>query len=217
MPTNFIYAFAIFLISSGFALAEVRVYRPDGTLQCKMGRERILADDRAVLEQLGAKVLSAEKRVVPVKIIAVCGAPTGQSNTFVISDEDWTKVQRGFVGPAGFGEWTYDAKTTTVYKYDGTLQCGLGQEITLDEMAKELLDAGIQIISRQKSHDGLMHIALCGSASGQINAFEIATADLPKATALGFSYLAKPQHARADDRIKPLANGGMPGPWPFPW
>src|SRR4051794_40149803 len=117
---------AAFILSTTFALADVRVYRPDGTLKCSMAHERTLAEDRKVLEQLGGKILSAEKRVIPVEIISVCGAPTGRANTFVISNEDWTKIQPGFTSPVGFATWNYDPKTVAVYKYNGTQQCDLG-------------------------------------------------------------------------------------------
>ena len=60
---------------------DVRVYRPDGTLQCGMGRERTLADDKQLLEKLGAKVISLDKRLLPPRVSNVCGAPTGRTNT----------------------------------------------------------------------------------------------------------------------------------------
>lgn len=106
----------------------VRVYRPDGSLQCGLGRPRTLKEDQQVLSALGGHVISAEKRTIPVQVLQVCGAPTGRANTYVIKAKEWQLILRSFVGPAGFAEWTYDAPTTSIFKYDGTLQCGLGQE-----------------------------------------------------------------------------------------
>lgn len=71
-----------------------------------------------------------------------------------------------------------------VYKYDGSLQCGGGKPVAVDVMAKEL--TGIQIFSSVKKPDGLMHIQVCGSATGQANVYEISAKDLKKAEAKGF-------------------------------
>src|SRR4051794_11793994 len=102
--------------------SSVRVFRLDGTLQCGMGKARSLAEDRQALEQLGAKVLGEEKRVVPTAIVAVCGAPSGAANTYVISAADWAKILRSLVGPAGFALWDpAAANSVTVYKYDGSV------------------------------------------------------------------------------------------------
>ncbi|MDX8464903.1 hypothetical protein RFM26_04310 [Mesorhizobium sp. VK23B] len=192
----------------------VRVYRPDGSLQCGLGRGRTLKEDQQVLSALGGHVLSAEKRTIPVRVPQVCGAPTGRTNTYVIKAKEWELILRSFVGPAGFAEWTYDAPTTGVFKYDGTLQCGLGQEIPLAEMTQELVDAGVSIISSHKSSDGLMHIQLCGALTGQINVYEIATPDLYKALQLGFAPLASiPASAATGASLR----DGLPVPWPFPW
>lgn len=82
---------------------------------------------------------------------------------------------------------TSPAKTTDrifVYKYDGSLQCGMGKAIALDTMAKEL--NGIQVISSVKKPDGLMHIQVCGSITGQANVYEIPAKYLKVAEAKGF-------------------------------
>lgn len=71
-----------------------------------------------------------------------------------------------------------------VYKYDGSMQCGMGRTIGLEDMAKEL--AGIKIYSQKKKADGLMHIQVCGSPTGQANVYEIAEDDLAKAESLSF-------------------------------
>ncbi|MCC8960330.1 hypothetical protein H8B02_45105 [Bradyrhizobium sp. Pear77] len=220
-------AILVLAAATSAAAADLRVYRPDGSLQCNQGQARTLDQDKAVLESLGAHVVGQEKRQLPFKIIQMCGAPTGQANTYVISEADWQKIRRGFVGPAKFGLWIFDSKTAVVYKYDGTILCAEGSGIKLDDMAKELTSAGIAIISQKKATDGLMHIQLCGSITGSVNAYEIASSDLQKALDLGFSYLITPQTAtsiigEADSKKKALAapaarSAGWPLPWPFPW
>ena len=71
-----------------------------------------------------------------------------------------------------------------VYKYDGSLQCGMGKPITVEKMAKTL--TGIQIFSSEKKPDGLMHIQVCGSNTGLANVFEVPAGSLKKAEAKGF-------------------------------
>lgn len=214
------------LLMHGPATAQepsVRVFRLDGTLQCGMGKARTLAEDREALEQLGAKVNSEEKRVIPTAIIAVCGAPTGAANTYVISAADWAKILRGFVGPAGFALWDPAAGNSAyVYKYDGSVQCGGIEPVPLEIMAKTLTDAGVKILSQHKGNDGLMHQFVCGAVTGAINIYEIDSADLQKARDLKFGVLqtsgpsAAPRAAAAP-AVHIQAGGGLPLPWPFPW
>jgi len=71
-----------------------------------------------------------------------------------------------------------------IFKTDGSLQCNQGEKIALNVMSKELL--GIQVFSSENKHDGLMRIQLCGKPTGYNNVYEINSADLPKALALGF-------------------------------
>jgi hypothetical protein len=71
-----------------------------------------------------------------------------------------------------------------VYKYDGGLQCGMGQVISLEEMKKQFVD--IRVYDQGKKSDGLMRIALCGSPTGQANRYQIHREDLDKAKQKGF-------------------------------
>jgi hypothetical protein len=71
-----------------------------------------------------------------------------------------------------------------VYKYDGSLQCGMGKAIALDTMAKEL--NGLQVLSSVKKPDGLMHIQVCGSITGVANVYEIPAKYLKAAETKGF-------------------------------
>jgi len=73
---------------------------------------------------------------------------------------------------------------TFVYKYNGSLQCGMGRAVPLKTMAKEL--NGISIFSQKSKPDGLMHIQACGTPTGLANVYEILERDIAKAQELGF-------------------------------
>lgn len=91
-----------------------------------------------------------------------------------------TPVEAGDVS----GTMTKNSDRVFVYKYDGSLQCGMGKAISVEAMAKEL--NGIAIISSMKKPDGLMHIQVCGSNTGQANVYEISSKYLKAAEAKGF-------------------------------
>lgn len=76
------------------------------------------------------------------------------------------------------------ADRVRVFKFDGSLQCGLGQAKSLSEMQKDL--KGIQVFQSWKRHDGMMRIQLCGSPTGQSNVYEINRKDLEAAVKMGF-------------------------------
>ena len=76
------------------------------------------------------------------------------------------------------------ADRVRVYKFDGSLQCGLGQTKSLSEMQKDL--KAIFVYQSWKRHDGMMRIQLCGSPTGQSNVYEINRKDLEAALKLGF-------------------------------
>jgi hypothetical protein len=71
-----------------------------------------------------------------------------------------------------------------VYKYDGSLQCGMGKPVAPEVMAKQL--AGVPVHSSTKKPDGLMHIQVCGSITGMANVYEIDTKFLKTAEKKGF-------------------------------
>ena len=76
------------------------------------------------------------------------------------------------------------SKHVYVYKADGSLQCGQGQKIPLQDMSKELLP--IRIFSAESKNDGLMRIQVCGHPTGYCNVYEIVEDDLDQALKLGF-------------------------------
>lgn len=71
-----------------------------------------------------------------------------------------------------------------VYKYDGSLQCGQGRALSVDEMKKEL--DGLQVHGGEKKSDGLMRTQVCGSPTGMANVYEIDKKDLEGAKKRGF-------------------------------
>lgn len=71
-----------------------------------------------------------------------------------------------------------------VFKYDGSLQCGMGKPIAISEMQKEL--TGITIYSAENKADNLMHIQMCGSPTGHANVYEIDRTSLEVAKKKGF-------------------------------
>ena len=74
-----------------------------------------------------------------------------------------------------------------VYKPDGSRQCEKRGAQSVELMEREL--AGIVVYSREKRKDGLMHIQVCGSASGMINLYEIDSSFLKQAEERGFKRL----------------------------
>lgn len=76
------------------------------------------------------------------------------------------------------------ADRVRVYKPDGSLQCGQGKAIPVEEMQKEL--AGLTIHSADNRPDGLMHPQACGFPTGRANVYEIDRKDLETAIKKGF-------------------------------
>ena len=71
-----------------------------------------------------------------------------------------------------------------IYKYDGSLQCGMGKSVSPEDMQKDL--KGLKVYSASSKTDGLMHIQQCGTPTGKVNVFEIDRKDLATAKKLGF-------------------------------
>jgi len=71
-----------------------------------------------------------------------------------------------------------------VYKYDGSKQCEKGTGTELKSMAAEL--SSIKVFSMSKKSDGQIRVQVCGALTGMANVYEISSADLAKAEALGF-------------------------------
>lgn len=82
----------------------IEIFKPDGTLQCGLGKERTIDEMTKDLEKLGVTPASAEKRQYPGNVIALCGAPTGACNVFALSGADWPEKAKVILG-AGFHIW----------------------------------------------------------------------------------------------------------------
>lgn len=76
------------------------------------------------------------------------------------------------------------ADRVRVYKPDGSLQCGQGKAVPVEEMQVEL--KGLAVHSAENRPDGLMHMQLCGSPTGRCNVYEIDRKDLDVALKKGF-------------------------------
>ena len=92
-------------------------------------------------------------------------------------------VDTSRLSEAKMPESQHDAHIS-VYKYDGSRQCGMGVSIPLDDMSKQL--EGIPVFSKKSQNDGLMRIQVCGAQTGNAHVFEILQRDLDKAKKLGF-------------------------------
>ena len=79
---------------------------------------------------------------------------------------------------------TSPVERVSVFKYDGSLQCGLGKAIPVEDMRKEL--NGLQVYSSWNKPDGLMHIQACGTHTGRANVYEVNRRDLATAIQAGF-------------------------------
>jgi hypothetical protein len=178
----------------------ITVYQLAGTVQCSPNLG--VAPEKAadLLRGQGVKVISASRRKLPVRIITRCGAPTGEANVLEVPSADWAVFSAQNADGGGYGIWVFEQPCLEIYKYDGTLQCGLGKEIPVDAMAEELTSAGIEVLASRKGKDGLDHIAVCGASTGAVNIYTISLAALRTAEQFGFDPLVNRELA---DRIKP--------------
>jgi hypothetical protein len=188
----------------GLAAAEevITVYQFAGTVQCSP--DPGLTPDKAadLLRGQGVKVISAQRRKFPLPVVVRCGAPTGEVNVIEVAAADWAVFTAQNADGGGYGIWVFEQPTVDVYKYDGTLQCGLGKEVPLEAMAAELTATGIEVLASHKGKDGLDHIAVCGASTGAINVFNIPQVDIAIAEQIGFDPLVTRALA---DGIKPQA------------
>lgn len=90
-------------------MANHRVYKADGTVQCAPpGQGEITLDEmRAELATLigPENILSGEKRRAPGLVIAQCGAPSGIVNTYLVTPHGLALLLSGIVGTAGYLVW----------------------------------------------------------------------------------------------------------------
>lgn len=82
-------------------LDRVKVYKPDGSLQCGQGKAVPVADMQKDLKDI--KVFSSFNKNDGMMRIQVCGSPTGNSNVYEIERKNLEAAVK-----LGFKEWTYD-------------------------------------------------------------------------------------------------------------
>lgn len=79
---------------------RVRVYKPDGSLQCGQGRAIPLTE---MEKDLAVKSYSSINKNDGMMRIQVCGAPTGNCNIYEIDRKDLGTALKN-----GFKEWTFE-------------------------------------------------------------------------------------------------------------
>ena len=178
----------------------VPVYQLNGALQCAQGGGISPEGAADLLRGQGVKVFSAEQRGLPVDPAEHCGAPTGEANVISVAATDWAAFTAKNADAGGYGLWVFDSSEVEVFRYDGSLQCGMGNETPLDEMAEALTGAGIEVLDSRKGTDGRAHIAVCGASTGRINVYKIQYSDLPAARQAGYNILVTRDLTQ---RIKP--------------
>lgn len=200
--------YCVVALSATAALATdtVMVYQLSGERQC-IESAGVPVDQAAdLLRAQGVRVIAAERRELPLKIPARCGAPTAIANVFTIPAADWAAFTAKIPDAGGYGLWIFEEPQVDVFRYDGLLQCGLGEEISLQKMSDRLAARGIEVLDRRKGDDGLQHVAVCGASAGSINIFTIARRDLDAARELGFELLvSRETAARVKRPLKPLS------------
>lgn len=82
-------------------LDRVKVYKPDGSLQCGQGKAIPVAEMQKELKDI--KVFSSFNKNDGMMRIQVCGSPTGNSNVYEIERKNLEAAVK-----LGFKEWTYD-------------------------------------------------------------------------------------------------------------
>jgi hypothetical protein len=206
------------------AKETITIYQLSGQRQCIDGEGVPVEQAADLLRGQGVTVSSAERRPLPLDFAAHCGAPTPTANVIRVSAADWAAFTTKNRDAGGYGIWVFDDPAQEVYMYDGTLQCGAGEEIPLEKMADALEAQGIRVLGKRKGKDGLKHIAVCGASTGAINVFTIKREDLEAARELGFKLLVsramtervKRPVERAAESQAPADPGGGRDPKPVP-
>lgn len=180
----------------------VTIFHFAGLVQCFPGDGIPVEEAADLLRAQGLKIRSAERRHLPVDIGRHCGAPAAEANVLTLSMTDWAAFTAKNPDAGGYGIWTFDEGQVEVYMYDGTLQCGQGQEVPLERQEEILTSKGIAVQKSHKGSDGFPHIAVCGASTGAINIFAIKPEDLAAAGELGFSRLITQE--MTDSMMRPL-------------
>ena len=69
---------------------KIKIYKPDGSLQCTGGKVTSL---EAMAKELGdIKIYSQENKSDGMMHVMMCGTPTGRVNVYEINEADFSKV-----------------------------------------------------------------------------------------------------------------------------
>jgi hypothetical protein len=79
-----------------------------------------------------------------------------------------------------------DLDLISVYKSDGSLQCGEAKAENIENFQMELHTHNIRYYKSLHESDGMIHIQACGTATGMIYVFEIQQKDQAAAEKLGY-------------------------------
>ncbi len=79
-----------------------------------------------------------------------------------------------------------DLQVIKVFKGDGSRQCE-SEGTSVETMAQELINAGIDVLCGQKGDDGMAHPTVCGGETGAINVYSIHAVSQADAESLGFA------------------------------
>jgi hypothetical protein len=82
-------------------LDRVKVFKPDGSLQCGQGKAKPVADMQKELGDI--QVFSSFNKNDGMMRIQVCGSPTGNANVYEIDRKNLEAALK-----KGFKEWTFD-------------------------------------------------------------------------------------------------------------
>ena len=80
---------------------RIRIFKPDGSLQCGQGKKIELSMMAKELENI--QIFSLENKHDGLMRIQLCGHPTGTSNVFEILEADLEKAEK-----LGFKKWLHD-------------------------------------------------------------------------------------------------------------
>lgn len=86
------------VISGVKEMSKVKVYKPDGTLQCNQGEK--ISIDTMTKELMGITIYSKENKHDGLMRIQLCGKPTGNNNVFEIDETNLGKALA-----LGFKKW----------------------------------------------------------------------------------------------------------------
>lgn len=85
-------------IAKGSVMNRIKIYKPDGTLQCNQGQKISLDDMSKELKNI--KIYSKENLHDGLMRIQMCGKPTGYNNVFEIDQENLAAAEK-----LGFKKW----------------------------------------------------------------------------------------------------------------